>query len=191
MLDHLFISLPTLETERLILRKILYSDKEAIYNYAKNPNVAEHLLWNAHQSTFDTIVFLNLIYDAYNKNEAAPWGIQLKDSDYMVGTVGFVSWDKEKKEAEIGYALTEELWNKGIVTEAVNKVLEFGFEIMKLDKILSQCNPENVGSFKVLEKTGFNFDGIIEEKLLVKGKYEDMKMFSLDRQNYLNNEKNK
>lgn len=184
MLDHIFISLPTLETERLILRKILYSDKDGIYDYAKNPNVAKFLLWDAHRSEFETIEFLNLIYSAYNKNDAAPWGIQLKDDNKIIGTVGFVSWDKENKECEIGFALAEEFWNKGIVTEAVNEVLRFGFDQMKLERIISQCSPENIGSSRVLEKSGLNFDGIIEKKLMVKGKPTDMKTYSINREDY-------
>ena len=113
MLEHVFINLPTLETERLRLRKLLYSDQADIFEYASNPEVAKHLLWEAHQSEFDTIQFLNLVYEAYNKNNAAPWGIELKSINKIIGTVGFVNWDKERNEMEIGYALSQNYWNKG------------------------------------------------------------------------------
>ncbi len=186
MLDRIFISLPTLETERLILRKLLYSDKNDIFSYAQNPKVAQHVLWDAHQSNFDTLEFLNIVYEAYNKNNAAPWGIQLKNEDKIIGTSGFVSWDKEKKEAEIGFALAEEYWNKGIITEANIEIIKFGFEKMKLNKIVSRCKPENIGSYKVLEKCGFTFDGVIEKQIIIKEKPEDMKVYSYISDNYFN-----
>ncbi len=63
-----------LETERLHLRKLLYSDQADIFEYAKNPEVAKHLLWDTHQNEFDTIQFLNLVYEAYNHNNASSMG---------------------------------------------------------------------------------------------------------------------
>jgi RimJ/RimL family protein N-acetyltransferase len=185
LLDRIFISLPTLETERLILRKLLYSDKDDIFSYAKNPEVAKHVLWDAHQNEFDTLGFLNIIYEAYNKNKAAPWGIQHKNEDKIIGTTGFVHWDPNKREAEIGYALSQDYWNRGIISEAVTEVIRFGLEQMDLVKITSSCKPENIGSFKVLEKCGFNFDGIIENQMLIKGVLEDMRMYSLTNDSFV------
>ena len=178
MLDHIFINLPTLETKRLVLRKLLYTDQEDIFEYAKKPTVAEHVLWEPHKTEFDTIQFLNLVYESYNHNQAAPWGITVKKVDKVIGTVGFVNWNREDNIAEIGYALDEKYWNQGFVTEAVFKVINFGFEKLKLHKIISRCKPQNVGSFRVLEKCGFNFDGLVENQMQIKGRWEDMKLYS-------------
>lgn len=184
MLEHVFIKLPTLETERLHLRKLSYSDQADIFDYAKNPEVAKHLLWDTHQSEFDTIQFLNLVYEAYNHNNAAPWGIELKTNNKIIGTAGFVNWAKDKNEMEIGYALAQQYWGKGIVTEAVKEIIKFGFEKLKLATITSRCNPVNIGSIKVLEKSGFTFNGVIKDQLFVKGKLEDMRMYSFTSANY-------
>ena len=180
MLDHIFINLPNLETDRLILRKLLYSDREAIFEYAQNENVAKHVIWYPHREMVDTIAFLNLVYDSYNKNKAAPWGIQFKGDDKIIGTAGFVSWNYEKKSAEIGFALAENQWSKGIITEAVKKIIEFGFEKMELGTITSRCKPENIGSAKVLEKCGFEYEGTIENQMYIKGKFENMRMYSMN-----------
>jgi len=181
LLDHIFVNLPTLETERLFLRKLLYSDKKSIFEYAKNPQVALHVLWNAHQSEFDTLEFLNIVYDAYNNNQAAPWGIQLKTDNNIIGTAGFVSWNRKMKRAEIGYVLSVEHWNKGLIPEAVKEIINFGFEKMELEKIVSRCKPKNVASEKVLEKCGFSFDGLVKNQMIIKGKPEDMRMYTLPR----------
>ncbi len=184
MLENIFISLPTLETDRLILRKIKYSDKSDIFEYAKNPEVAKYVLWEPHREKIDTIAFLNIVYSAYNKNKAAPWGIQLKENSKIIGTVGFVKWDKEKKIGEIGYVLAKDYWGRGLITEAVKEVLKFGFSTMGLTKITAHCIAENVGSEKVLLKSGFNFDGLFLKHATVKGKLVDIKWFSISMENY-------
>ena len=132
LFDNIFRNLPTIETNRLILRKLQYSDQDDIYAYANNPNVAKHVLWDAHKDKFDTIEFLDIILEAYSDNRAAPWGIELKENRKIIGTVGFVSFDSEIMEAEIGYALSEDYWNRGIISEAIKEVLRFGFEQLML-----------------------------------------------------------
>ena len=186
MLDHIFISLPTLSTERLILRKLVYSDKNDIFSYAKNPEVSKYVIWETHETEFDSLEFLNIVYEAYNKNRPAPWGIQLKNDSRIIGTAGFVDWDKEKKEAEIGYALSQKHWNKGFITEAVKEIIKFGFENMDLEKITSRCKPENTGSYKILEKCGFDYDGTVKKQFFMKGSLHDMRMYSFSNENYFN-----
>lgn len=176
---NIFSNLPTLETNRLKLRKVLYSDRDDIFEYASNPNVAKYTIWYAHKNEFDTIEFLNIIYEGYRTNKPAPWGIELKENSKFIGTIGFVGWDIDNYKAEIGYALSENYWNKGIATEAALKVINFGFKIMKLNRIEARCNNDNIQSSRVLEKLGFTFEGLLREQLLVKGKFKDMKLYSL------------
>ena len=186
LLDYIFCQLPKLETERTYLRKILYTDKSDIFAYAKNPKVTEHVLWEAHQSEFDTIEYLNTVYGSYNKNNAAPWGIEFKETGKIIGTVGFVNWDKEDKKAEIGYILSEDYWRRGIITEVVNEIVKFGFEKLELIEISARSKPANVASQKVLVKCGFKYCGLIKKQMMIKGKLEDMDLFSLAKENWEN-----
>jgi ribosomal-protein-alanine N-acetyltransferase len=180
LLDYIFIHLPKIETNRIILRKLLYSDKHDILAYAKNPEVSKYLLWDAHQSEIDTIEFLNIIYSAYNKNNAAPWGIELKSSNKIIGTAGFIAWNKKIHEAEIGYALSQEYWNQGIISEAINEIVKFGFDILKLEKITARCKAQNIASYKVLEKSGFLYDSSVNEQMIIKGKLEKLQFYYLN-----------
>ncbi len=187
MLDYIFCQLPTLETERTYLRKLLYSDKSDIFAYAKNPKVAEHVIWDAHQSEFDTLEFLNTVYAAYNKNKAAPWGIELKETGKIIGTAGFVNWEKENQKAEIGYVLSKDYWKKGIMTEVVKDIINFGFEKIGLTEISARSKPANVASQKVLIKCGLRYNGLHKKQMLIKGKLEDMDLFSLAKDDWENN----
>ncbi len=185
MLDHIFISLPTLKTERLVLRKLVYSDRNDIFKYAQNPEVAKHLLWEPHQNISDTIEFLNIVYSAYNKNKAAPWGITLVNNDRIIGTAGFVSWDRDKKNAELGYALSQEYWNKGIGTEAVREVIKFGLEVLQLVEITATVKPNNIASIKLLGKSGFNPIATRKGQMIIKDKLENVEIYKLVREDYL------
>ena len=179
MLENLFLNLPSLETERLILRKIEYSDRFDIFEYSKNPEVSKYVLWDAHKSEIDTIAFLNLIYGNYNKNEPGPWGIELKENSKIIGTIGIVNFNKDENFAEIGFVLSYDYWNKGYTTEAILETIKFCFNEIKLKKIIARCKPENFRSERVLLKSGFKYVGILNDNLFVKGILSDMKLFEI------------
>jgi len=179
MLPNIFTNLPSLETEKLILRKLLYSDKKDIFEYAKKSEVAKDVLWYPHQTEMDTLEFLNTIYEEYRKNRPAPWGILLKENNKIIGTAGFVNCDEINHKAEIGYVLSKVYWGKGIMSEAVKEIIKFGFESLELNRIEARCNTSNIASGKLLEKIGFTYEGVLREQLVVKGKFKDMKIYSL------------
>jgi ribosomal-protein-alanine N-acetyltransferase len=187
LLDYIFCQIPTLETERTYLRKLLYTDKADIFEYAKNPRVSEHVLWYPHKTEMDTIEFLNLMYYSYNKNECGSWGIELKETRKIIGTIGFANWNRDKNEGEVGYVLAEEYSGKGIATEALEKVIKFGFTVLELNKIFARSKPVNVGSLKVLVKCGFKYEGLQRKQIMIKGKMEDMDLFSIIKEDWENN----
>lgn len=176
LLDHFFMNLPTLETERVILRKLKSTDKDAIFEYSQNPNVARHVLWNTHESILDTLEFLNKIFEAYNKNKPASWGICLKNNpDKVIGTVGFVNIDKEKRTGEIGYVLSEEHWGKGLMPEIISKIVNFCKRELNLNEIYARVINENLASIRVLEKCGFTFWK--EDTMEIKGKLKEISFY--------------
>ncbi len=184
MLEHFFRNLPTLETDRLILRKLKYEDKMDIIEYAKNPKVAEFVVWEPHQNEMDTIDFLNMIYDSYTKNLGGSWGIELKENNKIIGTAGFVKYDSCNFKAELGYALSYDHWNKGIITEACKKIIEVGFNQLELNRIEARCMPLNLNSIRVLEKLKFKFEGTLLQSMVIKEKISDIKLFALLKQDY-------
>ncbi len=179
MLDRFFINLPQLETERLFLRKLEYSDKQDIFEYASNPEVSKYMPWEAHGAEMDTLDFLNITYDNYNNDRPASWGIVLKTNNKIIGTAGFSSLDKVNLRAEFGYAISQDYWNKGIATEAAKEMLKYGFNKMHLNRIEAICNIENIASARVLEKAELTLEGILREFVLVKGKFVDHKLYSI------------
>lgn len=170
-----FGDIPTIETERLILRKITIQDAEDMYRYSSNEDVTSLVTWNTHISLEDTNDFIRSFLPKYD----APWGIELKETGKLIGTVHFVWWDPQNKSAEIGYVLSKENWGKGIITEAASAVMTFGFENMGLIRIQARCFLENIGSEKVMKKLGMSYEGIARKAMVVKGTPRDLKVYAI------------
>ncbi|MDM5227329.1 GNAT family protein [Cytobacillus sp. NJ13] len=170
-----FADVPSIETERLILRKVTLDDTEDMYLYASDEEVTKSVTWDTHSSLTDTIEFINKFLPQYD----APWGIELKENGKFIGTVHFVWWQPEHDSAEIGYVLSKEYWGKGLITEAARAIISFGFDSMNLVRIQARCFLENKGSERVMEKLGMSFEGISRRVMYVKGEHKDLKVYSI------------
>lgn len=178
-IERVFGNLPTLETERLILRKVTSEDIEDLHYYGSNKEVSKYVTWQTHRTLADTRQYVEHILKLYQDRKLAPWGIEYKETGQFIGTIDFVSWQTKHKIAEIGYALSQDFWGKGIVTEAAYEILEFGFENMDLVRIQAKCSVENRGSERVMEKVGMSFEGIIRKGMFIKGQHKDYKLYSI------------
>ena len=175
----IFSDLPTLETEWLILRKMTMDDAADMFDYASDPEVARNLSWDVPRSIEATRVFLADIVDRYRAGRVAGWGIVHKQDNKLIGTCGFITLDPRHGRAEIGYALSRRYWNKGYMTEAVRKVISFGFLTMDLHRIQAMCDVPNIASARVMEKAGMKFEGILRGFMMREGLHRDVKMYSI------------
>lgn len=97
-----------------------------------------------------------------------------------LGTCGFHTWNAAHSRAELFYSLlAEEYKRKGLMTEALERVLAYGFETMKLHRVAALVWRENIPSLKLLYKFGFAFEGTMREDYVVDGKNEDSECYSL------------
>ena len=183
-IEDIFGNLPQLETKRLILRKMTLDDAQDLFEYASDPEETKYTLWDYHKSIEDSIDFLKTAIQKYKNQDVSEWGLVYKENNKFIGTCGYGWWRPVHNRAEIGYALARKYWNQGITTEAVNEVIKFGFEKMKLNRIEGTCLVENIASKRVLEKVGMTFEGILREQLLVKGAYQDLRIYSILRREY-------
>jgi [ribosomal protein S5]-alanine N-acetyltransferase len=178
-LKNILKRLPILETERLILRKINKEDIQDIFTYGSNPKVSQRVSWDTHRSKEDTEKFIEFVLDGYSQNGKALWGMEMKSTGKLVGTIDFVTINPKHKNGEIGYVLSEDVWGNGLTTEATKKIVEFGFTELGLVRIQARCFVENIGSQRVMEKVGMSFEGIMRKGMFAKGKYQDLKLYSI------------
>ncbi|MEQ6354259.1 GNAT family protein [Lysinibacillus sp. M3] len=185
MSENIFIQAPpVLKTARLTLRPISLNDLEAMFNYTSSENVARFVTWSPHKSLDETKVFVELVLNGYEQGNHLLWGIEYEQK--FIGTIDFVSVNDQHKCAEIGYVLSEEYWNQGITTEAVKKLIDYGFNELKMIRIQARCFEDNIASQKVMEKSGMLFEGILRKSMFVKGLHQNIKMYAITDDDYIN-----
>lgn len=154
-----------LHTQRLIIRPIQIDDLDDVYEYSSTPNVGPNAGWKPHESKEETLEIMNTIF--FDKETV--WGIGLKEIGKIIGSIGLIDDPKRQYNLVkmIGYAMSESYWGQGIMTEATNEVLRFGFEELHLEAISAYCFPFNQRSRNILEKRNFAYEGTLRmaEKL--------------------------
>jgi ribosomal-protein-alanine N-acetyltransferase len=177
--EDVFKDIPSLETERTLLRKLKIEDLNDKFNYCSDQEVSKYTTWQSHQTLEDTRKFIEFVLKAYQNQEVAPWGIEDKRTNRLIGTCGFVYWNITHSRAELGYALSREYWNQGYMSEVARKIIDFGFNEMNLVRIEARCHLQNIGSARVMEKAGMEFEGILRKQIFTKGEFQDVKIYSI------------
>ena len=182
--DALYRELPSLETERLLLRKLAASDVADVYEYCSDPEVARFMRWDVHESPERSRVVVDDILARYERGAGGPWGIEHRGDRKLIGTV-MLGWpDNGDGWADMGYAIHRAYWNRGLMTEALREVVRFAFTRTSLNRVQAICEPENVGSCRALEKTGLVLEGTLREWQFYKGKHRDLRMYAVLRREW-------
>ena len=103
----------------------------------------------------------------------------------MIGTCCLGDFHEGARRAEIGYDIAQVEWGKGYATEALGGVIDFGFNVMNLNRIEATITPGNNASVRVLTKLNFIQEGIVRERDLIKGKLEDGIIMSILKRDYI------
>jgi RimJ/RimL family protein N-acetyltransferase len=153
-----------IETERLVLREITLDDKEELFKLHSNPAV-QFYTGEPIVETIEEIekAILGRIND-YKKYGYGRWATFLKNDMQFVGWAGLAYLD-EFDEIDLGYRFLPEYWGLGIATEVSRAILTYGFDFLKLSKIVAIAMKENKASIKVREKVGMEFENIAPSEL--------------------------
>ena len=169
-----FSNPPELHTLRLTLRRMMVTDTADLYEYASRKDVTRYLTWYPHSDRDYTREYLQYIAGRYRAGMFYDWAIVYEAEGKMIGTCGFTCFDCASDSAEVGYVLNPDYWGRGIASEAVERVLRFGFEELHLHRIEAKFMVGNDASRHVMEKVGMTFEGIHRGERLVKGNYVDV-----------------
>ncbi|SMF87098.1 ribosomal-protein-alanine N-acetyltransferase [Paenibacillus uliginis N3/975] len=185
MLIKCFIPFPILETERLILRLVEDRDAEQLYEILSDAEVAKFDYFYPVTSKEQVLKFIERYKKEIEENEEITWGIILKETNKLIGTCCLGSFDEGARRGELGYDIAQVKWGKGYATEALEAVIDYGFDIMNLNRIEATITPGNDASVKVLSKLNFIQEGVVRERDLIKGKLEDGIMMSILKRDYI------
>ena len=174
-----FSRLPVLETERLRLRPLRMRDAADIFEYGRDPAVSEHCLWEPYRSMADARAYLRFIRRQYRMALPSSYGIELKATGHIIGTIGFMSWQEADASAEVGYSLAQPYWHRGYATEALRAVLDLAFDRMKLHRVEAQHEVTNPASGRVMLKCGMRREGILRGRVMNRGHYSDVALYAI------------
>ena len=179
----------TLETERLILRRIKKTDaEEAFRNWTNDPKTARYVLWDVHKDVNVTRKLFEEWENDYNKEYTYKWVVYVKELNEIIGTIDIVKKNIEFKTCEIGYCYGSKYWNKGYGTEALKAVIKYLFKEVGFELIDIRYQEENIASGRVMEKAGLKYEATLKERLIdkVTGKRANLVIYSLTKEEYNN-----
>jgi len=179
MLKLNFTPFPVLLTARLQLREVTTDDANEIFFLRSDKEVLKYLDKEPAKSVDEAKEFIERIKNDQLNNDGILWGITLKDNPVIIGNIGYWRMQKEHYRSEIGYALNPLFQGKGIMQEALQAVIQYGFEIMKLHSVEANVNPANEASIRLLEKNGFVKEAYFIENYYFDGKFLDSVIYSL------------
>lgn len=149
-----------IETERLVLRRPAAADAEAIFaRFAADPAVTKYMAWPTHTSIADTREFLAGSEAEWQQNPAGPYLIESRDSGELLGSTGLYFDGPDL--AITGYVFAQDAWGQGFATEALTAMVQLA-ESLGVRRLVAQCHPDHARSAHVLEKCGFECEGLKE-----------------------------
>ncbi|MEM7549847.1 MAG: GNAT family N-acetyltransferase [Bacteroidota bacterium] len=150
----------SLLTERLQLRKLQKSDLSDLHTILSSPQVAKFNTIGVSDSLETTQNhFQSYFSEDEEESKIFGWSIRTLEGEVFLGQIGINMAPKRYRKAEIHYSILPEHWGKGYATEAVSKIIAYCFNTLNLHRVEAGCAVDNIGSIRVLEKTGMIKEG--------------------------------
>lgn len=184
MLQFNFTPFPILETENLVLRQISVDDDQEVFEIRSNSETMKFIPRPLAKTIEDAQNFIVECNASIEKNDLINWAITKKEDNKLIGMIGFFRMQPENFRGEVGYILNPDFHGKGIMKEALEKALQFGFEVLNFHSIEAVIDPRNNASEKLLQKTGFEKEAHFKENFFYNGEFSDTVIYSLLKKNY-------
>ncbi|MDD5369870.1 MAG: GNAT family protein [Anaerolineaceae bacterium] len=169
---------PRLETERLMLREITRADRESVFRIYSDEMVTDTLTIPPLKSLYESENLIIGWDEQFEHKQGIRWGVIDKDENCLIGTCGYQAWQRSMR-GEIGYDLGRACWGKGLMGEALNSILAYGFEEVGLNRIEAFVDPANDRSIHLLNRMGFRREGLLREYGYWKGRFWDQICYAM------------
>jgi ribosomal-protein-alanine N-acetyltransferase len=175
----LFTPFPTLSTPRLALRALRQSDLDDLYAYASDPEIDRFTPWTHYESVAEARADLDEFLAEYENGGMGAWGIEHRAEQRLIGIINFSRPHPRNRRVEMGYTIARTHWGQGLATEAARALVRFGLEQMHLARIEAVCLPEHAASARVLQKIGMEYEGLLRNYQIWRGKPCDLQMWAV------------
>ena len=163
----------TIETKRLILRKLDISDLEQVYNnWCSDPKVTKYVTWDMHKNIEQTKEYINFKLGLYEKDYRFDWVVVIKETNEVIGEIDAVKQSLNYNLVELGYCYGSKYWNNGYATEALSAVIKYLKEVALVEKVTACHISTNPASGRVMQKAGMKYDATLKEYVVDKNTKE-------------------
>lgn len=183
-IKEVFTNIPLIETENLLLRKIVPEDAGDMFRYSSREDVTEYLTWSPHKTPEETARYIKLLQKKYIQGAFWDFGVVEKESGKMIGTAGFTSFEIDTNLAEIGYVISPEFSGRGYATEATCAVMKFGFAVFDVDKICARYIDGNAASERVMQKLGMSYVTTYKNSFYIKNTYKTVHEYAVTKKEF-------
>lgn len=182
--DPFIDGLPTLEGERLRLRAFAARDVAEVYELYADRDAVRFSYAPPMGGLDDARTVIQQTFDLARERTLFHFGVADHQADRIIGHVTLFKWDQEQRRAEVGYSIRRDHWGRGLGSEAVTTLIDFGFERLDLRRFEADADPRNAASMRVLEKLGFVREGYARERWEIEGEIQDAVCYGLLRKEW-------
>ncbi|MBT3285253.1 GNAT family N-acetyltransferase [Candidatus Bathyarchaeota archaeon] len=168
----------TIETKRLTIREFTHDDVDGVHRYASNPNVVRFMVWGPNTEE-ETRSFIQQKIQSQILKARESYDLAITLDGVLIGGGGLTLQGLKSGNAELGYCLNETYWGRGIGTEFAAAMIRYGFEDLDLHRVTAKCDPENHGSYRIMEKNGMTREGHIRQNQRIKGEFRDTLVYGI------------
>lgn len=173
-----FLAFPTIDLQTVRLRQLHSEDTKDFYHFLCNENVRtfisdEDIPENIEAAKTELMYWASL----YTMLKSIYWAVATPDNK-LIGTCGFNTWNRTHKRAEISYDLSYDYWGQGIMTKVVEAITKFAFDNMQVQRVQATVAEDNVASIRLLEKCGYQKEGLLVKFGLLHGKEKNFYMYA-------------
>ncbi|HWR82232.1 MAG TPA: GNAT family N-acetyltransferase [Candidatus Deferrimicrobium sp.] len=173
-----------LDGKFIALRPISRSDAEDIYKNAKDKEISRFTFIPHPYTMDDAFRFIKLSRKHERQGTSYHFGIELKATGRIIGMIGVHGVNSKHKRAELGYFVGRKYWGKGFAGEALRLVLSFGFNRLRLKRMVAGVMHPNVMSSRLLERAGFTLEGRNRKHFKQHGRWLDEMRYGILREEY-------
>lgn len=181
--DDIFQNFPVLDTPRLSLRALNPDDAKVIFDMRTNDRISQFIARNKLNHLDEALNLIHRTNDLFKNKQGIGWAGFTKEGNQLIGTCGFNKIDFENRRAEIGGELSVSSWGRNFAKEAVQAILHFGFDKLKLNTIEARVSPENKSAIYLLSHFGFVKEAHFKNYIFFKNEYLDLAVYTLHKPN--------
>lgn len=174
----MFIPFPTLETSRLDLVELTMAGLDAFHKMRSDERMMKYIPGRLAKTKEDSEKVILEGKEKLMEGNNITWAIKLKENNQLIGTIGYyrIQWNNWR--GEIGYILHPDYQGKGIMSEAMKEVINYGFNTLKFHTIEAVIDPENKPSENILLRNGFVKEAHFKENFFCEGKFYDSLVYT-------------